>query len=623
MLAKAFCLVSAEPDCSILSSFSDSGSISVQNKDAIASLVSEKLVLGSGGMLNANSNITLAEFLTVLYRVAENYTSVSSFESGISGGSVIRGDGTINYIATDNIWFGCDTGSIFLSSVSADTITLRSHKLSSFSLSNSNIKRLVFALGEGSAAIGTGSGSKIGTVRLESCKSADIGPEAGVVEITGSGINVSISGNHDYLIITGNENIITLSPNASVTRLKISGSGNSVAPKDDFSSNTISCTEIELYGSSNTVSVGTPSSVSAKITVGGDGNKILSKFGSISSLRVTGTKCSINASIFSDIPVIEVTGSENLVYIAYKENTAEIAQNAECKIGSASISGNSNWITISCGSISSVSISGNYNTLKKTGTGSIGSFDMPGSQNAIALQGSGELVSAKISGGDNHVPLNGTAGTITIDGRGNTLDGGGRISSLILNAYGCTVNIPASNVTDNINRAETERVLKLVTLGYKGNFTLKWAQEHDYKDFEKEIWVNAKGYSSSTDYLIWVNLSMQRVNIFRGSEGNWKLCHSCIVGTGAPGSGTPVGVWRTTYKTWAGWTTSTYTVKPVVGFKQNTGYAFHSRLYYPGTTTLSDASIGYPVSHGCVRMYDADIKYIYDNIPLGTTVVVY
>ena len=36
-----------------------------------------------------------------------------------------------------------------------------------------------------------------------------------------------------------------------------------------------------------------------------------------------------------------------------------------------------------------------------------------------------------------------------------------------------------------------------------------------------------------------------------------------------------------------------------------------------------DASIGYPISHGCVRMYDEDVAYIYNNIPVGTTVVVF
>jgi lipoprotein-anchoring transpeptidase ErfK/SrfK len=95
------------------------------------------------------------------------------------------------------------------------------------------------------------------------------------------------------------------------------------------------------------------------------------------------------------------------------------------------------------------------------------------------------------------------------------------------------------------------------------------------------------------------------------------------VASGAPSSRTPVGVYYTTYKLAGGWTTSTYTCRPVVGFKQGSGYAFHSRLYYPNSSRLTDASIGYPKSHGCIRMYDEDINYIYDYIPLNTTVVVH
>ena len=76
---------------------------------------------------------------------------------------------------------------------------------------------------------------------------------------------------------------------------------------------------------------------------------------------------------------------------------------------------------------------------------------------------------------------------------------------------------------------------------------------------------------------------------------------------------------KTTYKQ-TGWFQSSYQVLPVVRFYGG-GYAFHSRLYYPRSTTLQDPSIGFPVSHGCVRMYDEDIQWIYDNVPDGTTVV--
>ena len=173
-------------------------------------------------------------------------------------------------------------------------------------------------------------------------------------------------------------------------------------------------------------------------------------------------------------------------------------------------------------------------------------------------------------------------------------------------------------------RRDAPDVLEKVTTGYKGDFTLEWALENDLTDYEKEVWVNAKGYSSDSEYLIWISIAYQRVNIFQGFEKNWELIRSCIVGTGAPGSGTGTGVFKTTYKQKNGWTTSKYTVRPVVRFRQGSGYAFHSRLYYPNNTSkFIDSRIGFPVSAGCIRMYDEDIYFIYDNVPDGTTVVVF
>ena len=169
---------------------------------------------------------------------------------------------------------------------------------------------------------------------------------------------------------------------------------------------------------------------------------------------------------------------------------------------------------------------------------------------------------------------------------------------------------------------EEERVLALVDTGYEGDYTVEWARQHDYTDEDKTIWVNAKGYESETEYLIWVSIKYQRCNIFHGSQGAWTLVRSGIVGTGATWSSTPVGVWKTTYKQELGWTTATYTVKPVVRFKGG-GYAFHSRLYAPNTTILTEPDVGYPMSHGCVRMLDEDIQWVFDNIPANTTVVVF
>ncbi len=169
---------------------------------------------------------------------------------------------------------------------------------------------------------------------------------------------------------------------------------------------------------------------------------------------------------------------------------------------------------------------------------------------------------------------------------------------------------------------EEERVLEIVHPTYEGDYTLEWAEANDYEVFEKEIWVNAKGYTSDTPYLLWINQSHQRVNVFENVEGKWVLTKEFIVGAGR-GANTPQGVFYTTYNQ-EGWYTSSYWCAPIVRFIPNSGYAFHSRLYYPGTETLVDnPGIGYPISAGCIRMYDEDIQFLYDVIPSGTTVVSY
>ena len=167
-----------------------------------------------------------------------------------------------------------------------------------------------------------------------------------------------------------------------------------------------------------------------------------------------------------------------------------------------------------------------------------------------------------------------------------------------------------------------QEILKAVTSTYAGNYTLAWAQSHDYDAETKTRWVNLQWYSSKTQYLIWVNLTYQRVNIFQGSQGNWKLIRCCMCGSGKPSTPTIKGVFATTYKQ-NSWNYGSYYCGPVVRFYG--GYAFHSRLeYWPmGSGRYYDARIGFPISHGCLRMYDDDIWWIYNNIPNGTTVVVH
>ncbi len=139
-----------------------------------------------------------------------------------------------------------------------------------------------------------------------------------------------------------------------------------------------------------------------------------------------------------------------------------------------------------------------------------------------------------------------------------------------------------------------EELLNMVTSQYAGNYTLAWAQNHDYPEEIKTAWVNLKGYQSNSKYLVWVNLTYQRVNIFEGSQGHWKLIRTCLCGSGTNATPTIRGVFTTSYKQTA-WDYGSYYCGPIVRFYGTSGYAFHSRLqYWPmnptGTTMPGSAS---------------------------------
>ena len=123
----------------------------------------------------------------------------------------------------------------------------------------------------------------------------------------------------------------------------------------------------------------------------------------------------------------------------------------------------------------------------------------------------------------------------------------------------------------------------------------------------------AQGYSSGTNWLILVDRGAHRVGVFNGSKGNWNRTQTFSCVTGAPGSQTITGVFRTTggkrmnlsTDSRARWCTQ------ISG-----GYFFHTIL-------ASESELGHSLSHGCVRLAVPNAQWIYNNIGRGTTVVIY
>ena len=129
----------------------------------------------------------------------------------------------------------------------------------------------------------------------------------------------------------------------------------------------------------------------------------------------------------------------------------------------------------------------------------------------------------------------------------------------------------------------------------------------------------ANRYSSNTNWLIMVDRQACRLGVFRGQRGSWSYAQYWTCSTGAPSTPTPTGEYTVTGKGYSfghGYTCYYYT--------QFYGdYLFHSIPYYQGTFNPMDSRMGMHVSQGCVRLPIDRAKWIWDNVPLATKVVIY
>ncbi len=130
----------------------------------------------------------------------------------------------------------------------------------------------------------------------------------------------------------------------------------------------------------------------------------------------------------------------------------------------------------------------------------------------------------------------------------------------------------------------------------------------------------AQSYSSSTKWLILVDVTNCKFGVFQGSYGNWTPYKYWDCTTGAPGSPTCIGSY-TIYGKGKSFGDSDHTCYWYSQFNGN--YLIHSVLYYPGTYTIKEGRLGMHLSNGCVRLAIDNAKWVYDNVPYSTKVVTY
>lgn len=132
---------------------------------------------------------------------------------------------------------------------------------------------------------------------------------------------------------------------------------------------------------------------------------------------------------------------------------------------------------------------------------------------------------------------------------------------------------------------------------------------------------SAQGKSSQTNWLIMTDTAKCQVGVYSGSYGNWNRIALWSCGPGKASTPTVKGEF-TIYGRGKSFGSKTYTCWYYTQFYGN--YLFHSVLYNRGSMTkIQDGTLGKPVSHGCIRLDINNAKWLYDNIPNGTKVVIY
>ncbi len=558
MLTKAFLLLGAVTDTACLSRFRDSAELTGESRTAAAALVMKGVTVGTGGLLRAFDTLSRAEFLSMLYGIIGR-PSGSQASGGTKKSVILSGDASLSGGSYGDIIFDCETTGADLEGVKADSVIIRCKVPETFTMSSCDIGRLAVSGGN---------------LRLQSYSSLNIGK---VVVGPGNG-PVSITGNIKIIEVTCDDREVSFAGKAE--KILLSGSNNTLRINSGSGADLVSV----LYtGRGNRLILdGTAGDLAIEgAATSAQGIGFVNSVSDCSSGSVISVR---NGSVKTRSPAFGGANIELRSPLSLKPGepmSAEASVAAPSPVGLCSAA----WY------IDGAFISGGEMDLKGKKVSELkDSFDFSRSPSRPAKL---EFVLSFI-------------------------DESGEYREISAEKYVAM----ESHSPEYCKKLERDRVITLVTSKYSGDFTTQWALEHDYSPSDKEAWVNARGYSSRTGYLVWVSLTYQRVNVFTGSKGKWRLSNTFVGATGSPGRDTPRGVFSVLGKSAAGWTTADYTVKPVVNFYRYS-YAFHSMPYDPGTKDVNDPAIGYPSSHGCVRMYTEGIEWIYDVIPVKTAVVVH
>ncbi|MEG0569955.1 MAG: L,D-transpeptidase, partial [Erysipelotrichales bacterium] len=122
-----------------------------------------------------------------------------------------------------------------------------------------------------------------------------------------------------------------------------------------------------------------------------------------------------------------------------------------------------------------------------------------------------------------------------------------------------------------------------------------------------------------TDYLIITSINDKATYIYMKNQNLWELLFKWSCTVGKPSTPTIKGVFKSSEKYPAiidGSALAKYATNII------DEYYYHSVIYNSTEEYVSDDRLGVAISHGCIRLATSNAKWMYDNIPTNTTIII-
>ncbi len=138
----------------------------------------------------------------------------------------------------------------------------------------------------------------------------------------------------------------------------------------------------------------------------------------------------------------------------------------------------------------------------------------------------------------------------------------------------------------------------------------------------------ARNVGSSTGWIVLTDTGNFRTMVFRKRSGNdpWSMEMDALCGVGAVGMDTSYGYHRILRKRPFkdnGWEIEYYLIDYII--VRDEAQSYHSIIYRSGTNdrVVTGSGLGTRVSHGCIRLPKENVKFIFDNCPLYSSIYIY